>query len=132
MTQGSVTISGQEAYTPIYRPLECWLHLKKGFPCGPEADLWAAGCIFYELLSGHSEVLFACPDKLIQRSDICNAFLEARDTMLTFMKLTMAKELVQGRICARSRRLSVQRSAVLCLDALSHTNPVPDARSAIV
>ena len=33
MTQGSVTISGQEAYTPIYRPLECWLHLKKGFPC---------------------------------------------------------------------------------------------------
>ena len=25
MTQGSVTVSGQEAYTPIYRSLECWL-----------------------------------------------------------------------------------------------------------
>ncbi|CAE7582513.1 CRK3 [Symbiodinium natans] len=133
MKQGSVTLSGQEAFTANYRPLECWLHLKKAFQCGPEADLWAAGCIFYEMLSDHSEMLFPYPDQLIKSSDVRKAIFEARDTMLTFVKLTMAKEFVQGQVCARSRRLTVQRSATLCLDALSRgrARPLPEVPQAV-
>lgn len=117
---GRITVEGMASGTPDYMSPE----QVRGQPCGPAADVYALGCVLYEMLTSHSPLATANPALTLTR----HLFTSPRPMREAFPELGVPA-IVDDLVMAMLSKVPSERpSAATVRDVLRRAASGPEER----